>query len=116
MVHVDRFYEEAEKHGRYLRKEDLLVSVQDLPDTTPGLCAYGGINHIYIGKKFFEHNYNNFFSSGDSVYFEKIQYVIFHELGHCVLHRSHTNNYSIMRPVATDYNINNFLLHELFNF
>jgi len=117
-IHVEQFYKEAAKRGIHLQHENLLISLkhqENNPDnwgmtwsTTPPIIT---LDYNYV--KGFD------ISAKDSVGFLMIQYLVFHELGHALLGRSHTNTFTIMNPTnlhAEYYNLEKRtkLIDELF--
>lgn len=81
---IDKFIEEASKRGRDLSriKEGLIIQYEDLPEKSGGKCirSFFFPNRISIDK-FFWQQMND----------RQKELLLYHELGHCVLHRDHRN-------------------------
>ena len=117
--YVDMFFEEAQKRNLDISQEDYSFSLNFGEDTHLGVC-FPGRNRILINR----------FYWGNLPELNR-QYVIFHELGHCILDRRHDNDLlpngeckSIMKGTEENEcypNIDNFnawrtyYLDELFN-
>ncbi len=77
--YVDLFFEEAQKRGLDMKEEDYSFSLNFGEAVAGGVCYYSG-NRVEINEFAW------------SVYPElSKQYLIFHELGHCLLDRRHDN-------------------------
>ncbi|MBT8234376.1 MAG: hypothetical protein KJN84_17225 [Bacteroidia bacterium] len=76
------FEEEAKKRGLFVDLNALEVSgtIKNIPDqNVAGTCQYGShITHVTVDQ--------SYWNNGSANYKE---FIVFHELGHCVLHRSH---------------------------
>jgi|GEM_PF-1224614 len=78
-VYVDRFFEEAQKRGQTIRKEDFSFTISFDKISYAGLCSRPG-NDITISE-FVWKDYNEMARED----------LIFHEMGHCILKRPHDN-------------------------
>lgn len=90
---ADRFFNEAKVRGINLSKDDIFIELFDLPSPELGVTTS---SKVRIDRSFFEtHSGNTYNDITDTLY---IEYVVFHEMGHYILHKSHVSNnvYSIM--------------------
>lgn len=97
---VDRFYADAEAHGRHLDRGHLVIGFADLRPDLGGDSNRKGtvrINSRYKNR-------------------HDLQWIVYHELGHALLHRGHTpGNTSIMASREwNNGNISQSLIDELF--
>lgn len=117
-VFVDRFYSEASVRGITIGKENVEVLIGDIKSSN-SVEGRSTESNVVIDKKFYEsnigHSWNDKFDSLD------VEYVVFHELGHYLLHRDHENKFTIMTPDGTykgDYQSDSIkrklLIDELF--
>jgi hypothetical protein len=113
--YVDDFYKEAEKRKVFLKKENLIVEIVDIPDELNaiglGTIRASGQRIVQIDNMYFELNKYHYYS---------MEMLMFHELGHTLLKRPHNNHYSVMNTLAPKYiyvfdkELRKILLHELF--
>jgi len=115
-IHVDTFYEEAAKRGVRLEKTNLIV-MYELCDGIK--CKWSDL----YGLSFKEGDQRIVYIVDDYLVREEpdaLECLVFHELGHALLYRSHTTEYSIMgeRNNLLEYKGNpelrEWLLDELF--
>lgn len=100
--YTDKFFNEASVRGLNIKPNSLIVKLGDCQkqDGVLGITKYHSITTIIIDRDFFEYN-----KMMDSL---MIETVVFHELGHAVLHRDHCDDYSLMNPnkYVSDYRLN----------
>jgi hypothetical protein len=99
--YVDSFYAESNKRGRHIQHENLMISFSPLNGLAGESMDFTTIPTIHIDPTFF-----NKYSKANA--FSYIEYIIFHEMGHALLHRDHKDAYTIMTS-------NNKLLREYSN-
>lgn len=100
--YTDKFFAEATNRGLDIRPNSLIVTLGNCSETDGviGITKYKSITTVIIDKEFFESR-----KLIDSLMIETI---VFHELGHAVLYRDHSDNYSLMNPnkYVSDYRLN----------
>lgn len=119
-IYFERFDEEASERGIEIDFSDIRGTIQDIPiNNVAGSCAYGQ-NHehhdVVIDLPYWQ-------ASNDL----EREYVVFHELGHCILFRAHQDAsdtfgncvsimYSGLGGCQDNYDVQNreILLDELF--
>lgn len=91
-TYVNQFFIEAGTRNAIVHKQDLMISIKSLPKESPawGMTYYENPIKIVIDKDFYYKNY------GSEEGRLKIEYIVFHELGHALLGRAHVETYSIM--------------------
>lgn len=119
-IFVDRFYAEARAHGINLQQNRLTLILKNLGEHAgagvEGVSVYDmdeiNLDINYVINKLKTENH---FDSLD------VEYVVFHELSHYLLHRGHVESYSIMTPdglfkadFSTDPDKRKILIDELF--
>lgn len=98
-VFVDRFYKEANQRGIILQRQDLIMAIKNngfYAGAGPeGVTKYS-LSEIDIDPNFTIPLLNSH-SGVDSL---NVEYVVFHELAHYLLHRQHLDDshYTIMTP------------------
>lgn len=85
-VHLDNFVKEAAKRGLLIDYNRLgvsiVVTIEDVEDHVPGLCNRdGGTREIQIDRLFWNSQASEL----------KREWIIFHELGHCILGLGHND-------------------------
>lgn len=97
---VDSFFEEGNRFGVPLDKTNLIVMFGDPGPGVAGRAIQDGFQRVVIiSPKYWNYNWNE-----DQVQLTR-EYILFHELGHALLRRSHNTEYSMMNqkgPVS-DY-------------
>lgn len=90
--YVDKFFQEAEKRNKYYPKQNLIM------DLYKGLQEKGawGRSTNYGKQRVIFIDYDHFYFNHDNGYPFRNEATIFHELGHTILGRSHTQERSIM--------------------
>jgi hypothetical protein len=100
-VYVDTFFAEAEKRGIILSKENLVVQLipqKDMPDYQGLSTKEGDQRIIKIQKELYEY----YSGEGCASYYDekygpnRLEILMFHELGHTILGREHTDGESYM--------------------
>lgn len=116
------FIKEGKKRGYDLSNKDITIMFDTLTYGLEGITTHGTIPLIRVNYKFFKNNEKTFFQNSDSTNWFDVQYTIFHELGHALLYRSHTDKWSIMDCCAWSrgdyldtYKKRQQLITELFN-
>lgn len=113
-TYVDSFFNLSDSLGRHLNRENITVQLrsglEDMGDW--GLSTKMGDQRIvYIDQDFFD-----FYIKTNHP--DRIEALVFHELGHALLLRKHTNEYSIMNvniPLGyKDKSVRDILIAELF--
>lgn len=102
--YVDKFYEEAEKRGRYLDRTNLIASLQF------HLAKEGGKNgkfHTNGDQKMItvDFDYYDIYESSSNAF--RIEVIVFHELGHSIGRKHNKKSNSIMNTeclLCNDYN------------
>lgn len=97
-VFVDHFYKEATLHNVSLQDNNILITIGTIPTAANGndVDGYADDNKIVINSALINsalgHSWND---DQDSLH---VEYVIFHEMAHYLLHRKHLNypNFTIM--------------------
>ena len=111
---VDQFYNEAMNRKIRLQKDRLYVSVGDISGSYQAITVRDEIVKVMVAPWVV-----NRFHKNDSATFYQLQYVIYHELGHALLHRGHTYGVkSIMDvdgKIQDEYSNNKALRKELIN-
>lgn len=115
--YVESFYKEAEARGHYLRTKNMVVFKED------NLAKNFNVKAIYRKKKkqksiAFDREYYEFIKK----YPNRVEAIMFHELGHALLGREHTKAcISLMNPTGCEVCYENdparrkVLIDELFN-
>jgi hypothetical protein len=85
---VANFYDESIKRGVRVQRENLLVYLMKLDGLMGETMTSTAIPTIHIDEAIFDKYINK-----KPLY---IEYVVFHELGHALLHRDHLDSYTIM--------------------
>ncbi len=98
---VDNFYAESIKRGQHIQRENLMIYFSPLKGLAGESMNFTSIPTIHIDPTFF----NKYSKANAPLY---IEYVVFHEMGHAMLHRDHKDAYTIMTP-------NNKLIKEYSN-
>lgn len=114
--YIDQFFIEAEKRDRIIPKENLDLELYDGLAKKEGDWGQsqrrGQQRLVLIDKEYFDFNTENNYPL-------RIEAIVFHELGHALLHRGHTDAQSIMNIhlCYSDYcyERQDFILDELFN-
>jgi len=119
---VDNFYNEAAKQGIRLQKNNLSITLKKLD-----FHAGAGVEGVSVYNKdevFLDVDFaTNLLNSKNHIDSLNVEYVVFHELGHYLLHRGHISeqNYTIMTPdgwyksdFQTSIKKRNQLITELF--
>jgi Zn-dependent peptidase ImmA (M78 family) len=102
-VMVDEFFTEARKRQVHLNKMNLIVYYADIKKDIGGDSGRNGSQRVVrINLKY-----------KDS---RVIKHIVFHELGHALLYRSHTDRPSIMQPQVKDPMMTEEYIDELFGF
>lgn len=83
--YVDAFYREAESRGIHLVKDNLIVQYGDRSHS----FKKGGQRIIEIERR----THDKFVNDG---YYWSIESLVFHELGHALLNKDHTDHVSVM--------------------
>lgn len=95
--YVDKFYIEANARGYNIQHQNLIVRFGSLGNKLWGQSDHNStIPTVTISSDNFEY-------LNESI----VEYVVFHELGHALLYRDHSENYSIMtkdNKHVDDYN------------
>ena len=102
--HIDKFYREAAEQGITLYKNNLIVTIEEIPEVYGGAAGIsvpqGRQNVIIIDPDTYEFFQNKVWNPDpDSAYYG-LENLIYHELGHALLQRKHecSNCHSIMSP------------------
>lgn len=107
--YVDNFYQEAAQRGVSLRDDDLKVSLASISQF--GRTYFDKV--IKINAKVFD----SYTESGQK-YSEEVEFIIFHELGHALLHLEHTEGIMAKSPAIRAYvgkpEVRKRLLDEMF--
>lgn len=111
--YVESFYQAGGDRGVILQRENLIMMiVVDLQkEGAWGLSKKrAGQRIVYIDQELFDDYTIN------TNHTDRIEWLVFHELGHSFLNRSHTDGFSIMNPKFYDFKgQREELLDELFN-
>ncbi len=114
--YVEQFYTEAINQGIIIQRENLIVEFG-----TPTHNASGVGIKKRNGQLIVRIDYAKWYSNWNPDTVDLVrQYLMFHELGHTLLHREHNDLYSIMNPkgflsdYCNDKTIRETLLKELF--
>jgi hypothetical protein len=113
---VDKFYAEALKRGINIQKTNLIAIIDERaidPANLGEVQMVGDQIVVLISKK----QYERFLNDGDTIFVERL---VMHELGHALLNRKHTTNFSIMNSgdYYYEYKRDSFrkvLIDELFD-
>jgi len=119
---VTEFYRQAKAHGQNISQQDIMITIAPLSCTCNGLTEYGRIPKVTIDMKFYTDHIQSATEAPDRAeYFNRIiEAVVFHELGHAILHKSHSTGLMSAESVpyhryASDETEREKLLKELFN-
>jgi len=122
-IFVDRFYVEAAKRNVSVGKNIIMVLSNDLNANITGIdgLTIHNLNEIKIDRNFVIGKLSQKYHP-DSL---TVEFVVFHEIGHLLLHREHVDDsvYSIMAPdfqwlndYQTDPAKRKILIDELFKY
>lgn len=115
--YVNKFFAEGEKRGDTIPKENLIVKIFDNLDDEEGVWGKskrsGFQRIVLIDREYVEFNEQN----GNPV---RNEAVIFHELGHALLGRKHTDKYESIMNINSCYSTHCYtgqkeILDELFS-
>lgn len=102
VYYTERFFSEAADRGMNIKPSNLIVRLGNCveEDGVIGITKFKAITTVIIDKKFFESR-----KTIDSL---MIETVVFHELGHAIMHREHCDWVSLMNPnkYISDYRLN----------
>lgn len=92
---VDEFYRQGKLNGLNIQRDNLIATIEkcDNPEAYGESIDDAFIPTIHIDPDFFQ----SVIAFNDSLSNYHIQYVVFHELGHALLKRHHTEKRSIMQ-------------------
>jgi len=90
--YTNQFFREAHLRGVSVARKRVIVSIKSLPVKTGawGMTYYKNPVEIVVDQKFYLKNCGT--KEGRLL----IEFIVFHEFGHALLHRPHTAAYSVM--------------------
>ena len=91
--YVDQFYNDANSHNVHLLKDNLVVTTREGVADERHVTGYAVMEN-QIMAVLDQGVVNRLIERQDTI---SLKYIVYHELGHALLRRQHTPEYSIMR-------------------
>ncbi len=92
--YMDRFYKEASERGYNFHRNNLIITIEDLTPEHPTRMGETIRKSGFGDDQITVHIDDNIFDDpSDSL---RIEYTLFHEMGHALLRRDHNNTWSLM--------------------